>query len=198
MQAQTYHKVASYNETGTSGRGGCQSYVLHNKDYQHQLTLFDMESANRISASPSVDSDHSQLLRSILTDIMVIPTKVHDSIQVEIANILTRHGQVAVIEHLFPRYLQDSNRAGYIDVVSTGPIRIGIEVDHSTPRTKSILKLNHFNGTLSIIVLKGGRVSWNYKAEETIRRCKMFTTRYVVINLNEGRIMFASPGLSLS
>ena len=157
-----------------------------------------MESASSTSPSHSLDSDHSLLLRSILADIIAIPSKVHDSVQLEIANILDRHGQVSSVEHLVPHYLQDSNRTGYIDVVSTSPVRIGIEVDHSTPRTKSILKLNRFNGVLSIIVLKGERVSWNYKAAETIRRCKMFTTRYVIINLNEGRIMFSSPGLSLS
>jgi hypothetical protein len=141
---------------------------------------------------PEVTEKPSDVVYSILSDIMAIPSNVHDSIQNQVYDILRKHGQTPALEHLLPKYRLDS-RAGYIDIVSLHPVKIGIEVDHSVPRHKSIEKLNFFNGDLSVIVLKGETAGSQHKSVETTKRCIDFKTQYAIINLTQKTMFMSAP-----
>lgn len=135
----------------------------------------------------------SDVIYAILSDILAIPSNVHDSIQIRIYEILRKYGYAASVEHLLPGYNGDRARSGYIDVVSLDPVRIGIEVDHSVPRNKSIEKLNLFKGELSVIVLKGATAGGRYKSEETAKRCANFKTQFAVLNLAQKKMVLSGP-----
>jgi hypothetical protein len=96
------------------------------------------------------------------------------------------------VEHPLPRYHPGSDRLGYIDAVSMYPIRIGIEIDHSVPRHKSIDELNYFNGELSIVVLRGAAAGHRQKSKETAKRCAKFKTQYAVLNLTDKQMILSS------
>jgi hypothetical protein len=136
---------------------------------------------------------NSDVIYGILSDILAIPSNVHDSIQTKIHDILRKHGQTARMEHKLPKYHVGSARPGYIDVVSLSPIRIGIEVDHTIPRHKSIEELNYFQGELSIIVLKGDKAGRLDKTGETSARCAKLKTQYAVLDMAEKKMLFSGP-----
>jgi hypothetical protein len=117
------------------------------------------------------------MFSEILSEITSIRTHSHDSIQLKVKKILQRYGLVANIEYPV-RY---DLRNGRIDVVSTNPLRIGIEIDNDVPRKKSISKLNQFNGDVSILILKGRNVSKRVARIKT--RCKLLNTKYFVLDL---------------
>jgi hypothetical protein len=123
---------------------------------------------------------------------MEIPSSDHDTIQSRVHDILRNHGQTPDVEHPLPRYHPGSDRLGYIDAVSMYPIRIGIEIDHSVPRHKSIDELNYFNGELSIVVLRGAAAGHRQKSKETAKRCAKFKTQYAVLNLTDKQMILSS------
>ena len=139
------------------------------------------------------EENPSDVIYAILSDILAIPSNVHDSIQTRIYEILRKHNHAAGMEHPLQVYQKVRARSGYIDVVSLNPIRIGIEVDHSVPRNKSIEKLNFFKGDLSVIVLKGPTAGGRGKSEETARRCANFKTQYAVLNLAQKKMVLSGP-----
>lgn len=77
-------------------------------------------------------------------------------------------------------------------------MRIGIEVDHSVPRYKSIRKLNYFRGETSIIVLKGKAAGKQHKVDESGKRCKGLKTPSVVPDLTDKVIMLSTPDFSVA
>ena len=139
------------------------------------------------------EENPTDAIYAILSDILAIPSNVHESIQNGICEILRKHGYAASMEHPLPGYRKDCTRSGYIDVVSVNPTRIGIEIDHSVPRNKSIEKLNFFKGELSVIVLKGATAGGRYKSEETVKRCANFKTQYAILNLAQKKMVLSGP-----
>jgi hypothetical protein len=134
-------------------------------------------------------------VQHIVRDILNIPTSEHDPIQNAIKDRLDQHGQIGKIEHLIYR---SSNRIGYMDNASLGPIKIGIEVDHSLPRHNSIQKLNLFKGDISIIVLKGKTAGTEHKVNAAGKRCKELKTPFAVLDLTNRIVMLSSPGLAVA
>jgi hypothetical protein len=61
-------------------------------------------------------------------------------------------------------------RRGFIDLVVAAPLRVGIELDHTAPRKKSLLKLREFDG-LKVIVLRNGWGNTAHRGDVVIIGC---------------------------
>ena len=78
-----------------------------------------------------------------------------------------------------------AKRPGRIDLFAKKDnFLVGIEIDHSLIRLKSIDKLNALKPNLAIFVLR----SKNIKAEKNEQRLKLITVNSLLINLADGSI----------
>ncbi len=116
------------------------------------------------------------LIKSILN----IETADHKQIQEKIGEILMDLGY-----WVKPEYRILAKRGGKIDVVAKKDhYLIGIEIDHSSIRWKSIDKLNTLNPNLAIFILKSKIMS---KTNNNLRS-KLIKIRSLIIHLPKKKV----------
>jgi len=115
-----------------------------------------------------------------LNQILEIKTVDHKEIQLQLRSIFRSFGYSVELEKKI-----QAKRPGRIDLVAKkGNFSIGIEIDCSLIRLKSIDKLNILEPDLAIFILR----SKNTKFEENKQRLKIMKGNYLLINLADGSV----------
>jgi len=113
----------------------------------------------------------------LIDEILKITVFDHEKIQKKLKNIFNKFGYVVTLEKKVK-----TDRKGRIDLFATKNLfSIGLEIDHSLIRFKSINKLNKLKPSLAIYVLKSKNV--NKLGLES--RLKLIKTKSLIIYLAE-------------
>jgi len=121
---------------------------------------------------------------TIAEEILKITSLSHDVVQNKIDLILKSKGFTVIKEFEIRTY-----RRGFIDVVARKDgIVVGVEIDGSIPRRKSIEKLNILHPDVAFIVLRR-KISKQRKLEISERVNKLACPNFIVIDLCDKRII---------
>jgi hypothetical protein len=127
-------------------------------------------------------------VRPLIENLLKVEATDHRKIQEEIQRNLRNLGYDVELEKKIW-----AGRKGKIDVFAQkGNFSVGIEVDHSQIRKKSIEKLNTLNPTLAIFLLKARNI--NRKA--TYSRAKLIRVNSLLVHLPEKRVEKIGPRFS--
>ncbi|PIU33271.1 hypothetical protein COT04_00975 [Candidatus Shapirobacteria bacterium CG07_land_8_20_14_0_80_39_12] len=127
-----------------------------------------------------VKHEREYFINHLLSKILNIEAIDHKKIQIEIKDILTKAGYYVEIEKKIK-----AKRSGKIDLFAErNNFSIGIEIDHSVMRWKSIDKLNTLKANLSIYILK----SRNINIKRTKSRLNLIKTKTILIYLSNKHI----------
>ena len=105
--------------------------------------------------------DHNaavQLLEAICRSVPVERRHSAKSFHDAVDYALVQRGWTVYREHLAPHH--GLRRRGLIDLVTTAPLRIGIELDNRIPRQKSLLKLREFEGLKMVVLRNAAARTW--------------------------------------
>ena len=124
----------------------------------------------------------------LIENLLNIKTTDHREIQEEIRRNLRELGYNVELEKKIW-----AGREGKIDVFARkGDFSVGIEVDHSQLRKKSIEKLNALRPSLAIFLLKGK----NINRTATYSRAKLIRVNSLLVHLPEKRVEKIGPKFS--
>jgi len=122
---------------------------------------------------------------SLIENLLKIEATDHRKIQEEIQKNLKNLGYEVKLEKKIW-----AGREGKVDVFARkGNFSVGIEIDHSQLRKKSIEKLNTLKPTLAIFLLKARKI--NYK--EIYSRARSIRVKALLIHLARKRINRLGP-----
>jgi hypothetical protein len=121
----------------------------------------------------------------LIENLLKVQATDHREIQEEIRRNLEELGYEVELEKKIW-----AGRKGKIDVFAQkGDFSVGIEIDHSQLRKKSIDKLNELNPTLAIFLLKAKKI--NRKA--TYSRAKLIRVNSLLVHLPEKKVEKIGP-----
>lgn len=116
----------------------------------------------------------------LLSEILKIKSVDHKKIQLQLQSICSSLGYFVELEKKI-----QAKRPGRIDLFAKKDnFSIGIEIDHSLVRLKSIDKLNTFKSDLAIFILR----SKNIKVEKNEQRLNLIKVNSLLINLADGSV----------
>jgi len=103
-----------------------------------------------------IKHERNCFINYLLNKILNIEILSHEKIQIGIKDILTKAGYYVELEKKIR-----AKRNGRIDLFAIkNNFSLGIEIDHSSPRLKSIDKLNTIKPSLSIFLLKSKKINY--------------------------------------